>query len=148
MLKVQFFTPTEFDNFINSVISETNSDINKVYCRIPSEKDNTPESIAYRRVRSIANTDTNNVNWAIAIKCVTEDINAISNLIRNNKIKFPEELKEFIENCIAIFNHWDNNYRDDFNLIKEYRDSVKIVKSIEEMDKDELIEYIKQHNIK
>ena len=125
----------------------TDFDIDKMYVRIPNEVDNTPESIAYRRVRSIANTDTNNINWAIAIKCITEDINTISNLIRSNKIKFPEELKEFTENCIAIFNYWDNNYRDDFNLIKEYRDSVK-TKSIDDMDREELLEYIKKHNIK
>lgn len=123
-------------------------DIDKVYCRIPFEMDNTAESIAYRRVRSIAKADTNNVNWAVAIKCVTEDINTISNLIRSNKLKFPEELKEFTENCIAIFDYWDIHYRDDFNLIKEYRDSVKKEKSIEEMDKDELLDYIKKHNIK
>ena len=123
-------------------------DIDTIYCRIPSEIDNTPESIAYRRVRSIANTNTTKVNWAVAIKCLTEDIKTISNLIRNNKLKFPEELKEFTENCIAIFDYWDACYRDDFNLIKEYRDSVKIAKSIEEMNKEELIEYIKKHNIK
>ena len=122
-------------------------DIDKIYCHIPAEIDNTYESIVYRRVRSIANTDTNNVNWAVAIKCVTEDINTISNLIRSNKLKFPKELKEFTENCIAIFNYWDNHYRDDFNLIKEYRDSVK-TKSIDDMDREELIEYIKKHNIK
>ena len=137
------FEPIDRTKFISS-----DADIDKMYCRIPTEIDNSPESIAYRRIKSIANADTNNVNWDIAIKCVTEDINTISNLIRSNKIKFPEELKEFTENCIAIFDFWDNHYRDDFNLIKEYRDSIKLEKSIEEMDKDELIEYIKKHNIK
>lgn len=126
---------------INMIILETS---------IPHylDVDNIPEFLAYERVRIIANADTTNVNWAKAIKYLTEDINTISNLIRSGKLKLPKELKEFTENCIAIFNYWDNHYRDDFNLIKEYRDSVKTEKSIEEMDKDELIEYIKQHNIK
>lgn len=122
-------------------------DIDKVY-RIPSQIDNSPEAVAYRRVKAIANTPTTDINWAIAIKNMTEDVNTISNLIRSNKLKYPKKLKEFTENCIAIFNYWDNNYRDDFNLIKEYRDSVEIEKSIDEMDADELREYIKTHNIK
>ena len=124
-------------------------DIDKVYaCRIPSETDNSPEAVAYRRVRAIANTDTHSVNWAIAIKDATEDINTISNLIRSNKLKYPKELKEFTENCIAIFDYWDKHYRDDFNLIKEYRDSQPKEKSIDEMDADELRDYIKKYNIK
>ena len=126
----------------------SDEDIDKTYYRIPKEKDNSPEAVAYRRVRSIANYDADKVNWAIAIEFVTKDINTISNCIRNNKLKYPEELKEFVENVIAIYNYWDNQYREDFNLIKEYRDSVKKEKSIDDMDVDELREYIKKHNIK
>ena len=127
-------------------------DIDKQY-RIPNEIDNSPESVAYRRIESIANSETSKVNWAIAIKCVTEDVNTISNLIRSNKLKYPEKLKEFVENVIAIYDYWDTQYRDDFCLIKEYRDSIKIEKSIDYMDIDdmtaeELREYIKKHNIK
>ena len=147
MLRVQFFTPTELDDFINSVIPGTDTDIDKQY-RIPNEIDNSLEAVAYRRIRAIANTNTNNVNWAVAIKCVTEDINTISNLIRSNKLKYPKELKEFTENCIAIFDYWDKHYRDDFNLIKAYRDSHPKEKSIDEMNAEELREYIKKHNIK
>ena len=102
LMKVKLFTD------INMIFLETyfpnDLDIDKVYCRIPFEMDNTAESIAYKRVRSIANADTNNVNWAVAIKCVTEDINTISNLIRSNKLKFPEELKEFTKTINNLFN--------------------------------------------
>ena len=137
----------EFVESIESIFQCSDYDIDKQY-RIPNEVDNSPEEIAYRRMKSIANTEANKINWAVAIKCVTEDVNTISNLIRSNKIKHPKKLKEFIENIIAIYNYWDTQYREDFCLIKEYRDSVKTEKSIDEMDADELREYIKKHNIK
>lgn len=134
-------------NELNSNIG-TDTDIDKVPYRVPNELDNSPEAVAYRRMESIANSEETKVNWAVAIKCVTEDVNTISNLIRSNKIKYPHKLKEFVENVIAIYDYWDTQYREDFCLIKEYRDSVKIEKSIDDMDVDELREYIKKHNIK
>lgn len=125
----------------------TDGDIDKMY-RIPTQIDNSPEAVAYRRVRSIANYDATKVNWAKAIELVTRDIHTISNCIRDNKLKYPEELEEFVINVIAIYNYWDNQYREDFNLIKEYRDSAKKGKSINDMNADELREYIRTHNIK
>lgn len=133
-----------------------------VECRIPSQKptdldidksyikelDYSKESIAYRRVRAIANSDTKNVKWDVAIKNLSEDVNTIYKAIKNNNLKFPNELKEFVENCCAIMDFWDTQYRQAFNAIKEYRDSIKTPKSIDDMDADELREYIKTHNIK
>lgn len=115
-------------------------DIDKVYI-------NTEEAIAYRRIRKIANENLNNVRWDKAIEILTQDVNLISYLIKENKLKHPEELKEFVENCCAIFSAWDNIYRPAFNSIKEYRDSVKTQKSIDDMDADELREYIRTHKI-
>ena len=137
----------EFEDFVKSIFKSSDCDIDKMY-RIPNEIDNSPEAVAYRRMKSIANTEAIKINWAVAIKCVTEDVNTISNLIRSNKIKHPNKLKKFVENVIAIYNYWDTQYREDFCLIKEYRDSVKTEKSIDEMDADELRDYIKKHNIK
>lgn len=134
--------PTDWVGFHPS-----DGDIDKTY-RIPKEIDNSPEAIAYRRVRSIANYDATKVNWAVVIELVTRDIHTISNCIRDNKLKYPEKLKEFIENVITIYDYWNTQYRKDFNLIKKYSDSVKKEKSINDMDKDELIEYIRKHNIK
>lgn len=148
MIYVDFINSKELNDFIEHFIEGTDTDIDKVQYRIPNEIDNSPEAIAYRRVESIANSETSEVNWAVAIKCVTEDVNTISNLIRSNKIKYPDKLKEFVENVIAIYDYWDTHYREDFCLIKEYRDSVKTEKSIDEMDADELRDYIKKHNIK
>ena len=115
-------------------------DIDKVYI-------NTEEAVAYRRIRKIANENLNNVRWDKAIEILTQDVNLISYLIKENKLKHPEELREFVENCCAIFSAWDNIYRPAFNSIKEYRDSVKIQKSIDDMDADELREYIRTHKI-
>ena len=146
-IQIGLLSYDEYKDFIESIFKSSDYDIDKV-CRIPNEIDNSPEAVAYRRMESIANSEAAKVNWAVAIKCVTEDINTISNLIRSNKIKNPKKLKEFVENVIAIYDYWDSQYREDFCLIKEYRDSVKTEKSIDEMDADELREYIKKHNIK
>lgn len=115
-------------------------DIDKVYI-------NTEEAVAYRRIRKIANENLTNVRWDKAIEILTQDVNLISYLIKENKLKHPEELREFVENCCAIFSAWDNIYRPAFNSIKEYRDSVKNQKSIDDMDADELREYIRTHKI-
>ena len=125
----------------------SDGDIDKTY-RIPKERDNSSEAIAYRRVRSIANYDATKVNQAVAIELVTRDIHTISNCIKNNILKCPEKLKEFIENVITIYDYWNTQYRKDFNLIKKYSDSVKKEKSIDDMNVDELREYIRKHNIK
>ena len=148
MIYVDFINSEELIDFIKHFTEGTYTDIDKVQYRIPNEIDNSPEAVAYRRIASIANSEKTKVNWAVAIKCVTEDVNTISNLIRSNKIKHPNKLKEFVENVIAIYDYWDTQYREDFCLIKEYRDSVKTEKSIDEMDADELRDYIKKHNIK
>lgn len=145
----------EFLDFLKSVGCEivecripsqepTDSDIDKVYMKEIDSK----ELIAYRRVKAIANTNTNNVRWSVAIKDLTEDVNTIYKAIKDNNLKFPEELKEFVENCCAIMDFWDSKYRQAFNAIKEYRDSVKTPKSIDDMNAEELRDYIRKHNIK
>lgn len=119
------------------------SDIYKNY----NKSNNSIEEIAYRRINSIANANRDNVNWTIAIKCLSEDVNLISKLIKDKDIKHPEQLKEFIENCCAIYEYWDDIYREAFNSIKDYHHNRKI-KSIDDMNAEELREYIRTHNIK
>lgn len=105
------------------------------------------EELPFRRAECIANDNVNNVNWHVAIKCLSEDVCFVSKLIKDKDIKHPEKLKEFIENCCAIYEHWDNVYREAFNSIKDYYHNRK-VKSIDDMNADELREYIRTHNIK
>ena len=125
-----------------------------VIIRIPSDDDidekyeESLEQIAYRRQRAIANTEIDKVNWSVAIKCLSEDVLCIASLIKENKLKYPEEIKEFVENCCSNFNQWDNVYREAFNSIKDFRDSLKKRKSIDDMNAEELRRYIREHNIK
>lgn len=123
-------------------------DIDKVYHHIHDEIDSFPELSAYRRIRSIANAKMKDINFAIAIQYLTEDVKLISKLIKSKRLKHPEELKEFTENAIAIMDVWDNQYHKAFNTIKTFKDSYKAPKSIDEMNVEELREYIKKHNIK
>lgn len=145
----------EFFDFLKSIGYEV------VECRIPSQKPtdididktyvkemDSKESMAYRRVRAIANSNTNNVKWDVAIKNLSQDVNTIYKAIKDNNLKFPGELKEFVENCCAIMDFWDTQYRQAFNAIKEYRDSIKTPKSIDDMNAEELRDYIRKHNIK
>lgn len=111
-------------------------DIDKIY------SDN--ETITYKRIKSIANADTNKVKWNVAADNLITDIKYISNLIKINQIQHPEYLKEFKENCEAIFSYISILYNEYINTINSY----KIPKSIDEMDADELREYIRTHNIK
>ena len=76
-----------------------------------------------------------------------KDIEFIAESIRNNTLKYPKNLEGFVINCCNIFTKLDEIYRDNFNLIKEYRDNIKMNKSIEDMDKDELLEYIRNHKL-
>lgn len=148
MIHIEFINSDKLDDFMKYFIGGTDYDIDKVQYRIPNELDNSPEITAYNRIKTIANMDTNDVCFATAIKILTKDVKLISKLIKDNNIKHPEELEEFTENAIAIMHCWDEQYREAFNTIKEFRDSYKAPKSIDEMNADELREYIKTHNIK
>ena len=137
-------------NEINKIIMLLNLLEQKVV-RIPYDlnidKNQTDENIAYRTVRSIANNEVNNVRWDVAIKLTIKSILLIADLIEYNELNHPEELKEFIENCCAIFEHWDNVYRKAFNSIKHYHHNRKTEKSIDDMNAEELREYIKTHKL-
>lgn len=111
-------------------------DINKIYSEA--------EILSYNRIKSIANADVNKVKWNIAAEHLIADMSYISQLIKLNQIQHPERLKEFKENCKAIAEHICNIYDKYIHTISSY----KIPKSIDEMNADELREYIKTHNIK
>lgn len=135
----------EINKIINAIES-TGARIIRIPCDLDIDKNQTDECLAYRTVRSIANSEVNNVRWDVAIKLTTKSILLIADLIKYNELKHPEELKEFIENCCTIFNHWDNVYREAFNSIKNYHHNRK-TKSIDDMNAEELREYIKTHKL-
>ena len=136
---------SDINEFINTIESAgvevvkmpSDLDMDNLY----STKLGIEEALVYRRINSIANANVNNVNWCIAIKYLSEDVCFISKLIKDKNIKYPEKLKKFIENCCAIYAYWDDIYREDYHHNRK-------VKSIDDMDADELREYIRTHNIK
>lgn len=140
------------EEFFRQLFDLTNQ--KPVVIRIPSDDDideqykTALEEIAYRRQRAIANAEIDKVDWSVAIKCLSADVLYIASLIKENKLKCPEEIKEFIENCCSNFNKWDNVYREAFNSLKDFRDSLKKRKSIDDMTAEELREIIRKHNIK
>ena len=115
-------------------------DIDKVY--------NDTEAIIYRKIKTIAESDVNNVKWNVVSEILYKAVDGIAERIRSNNIKYPEEIKDFVINCCAICEIIDEKYRNNFNLIKDFRDSYRPPKSIDDMNADELREYIKKHNIK
>ena len=140
----------EINKIINAIES-TGAKVVRIPCDLDIDKVHVTklgeELLAYRRIRSIATTDIEDVNWTIAIKCLNEDVCCIYNLIKDNKLKYPKELEEFIENCNAIYEQWDNVYREAFNSIKDYHNNRKTEKSIDDMNAEELREYIKTHKL-
>lgn len=128
----------EFVGFarVPSETKPSDLDIDKIY------SDN--EILSYNRIKSIANADVNKVKWNVAVEHLMTDMSYISQLVNSNQIQHPERLKEFKENCESIFNYISNLYSDYKITINSY----KIPKSIDEMNADELREYIRTHNIK
>ena len=124
------------------------------FARVPSETESSDldidkiygenEILSYNRIKSIANADVNKVKWNVAVEHLMTDMSYISQLVNSNQIQHPERLKEFKENCESIFNYISNLYSDYKITINSY----KIPKSIDEMNADELREYIRTHNIK
>ena len=110
-------------------------DIDKIY------SDN--EILSYNRIKSIANADVNKIKWNVAVEHLITDMSYISQLVNSNQIQHPERLKEFKENCEAIFDYISNLYSEYKITINSY----KIPKSIDEMNADELREYIRTHKI-
>lgn len=127
----------EFVGFarVPSETEPSDLDIDKIYSDI--------EILSYNRIKSIANADVNKVKWNVAVEHLMTDMSYISQLVNSNQIQHPERLKEFKENCESIFNYISNLYSDYKITINSY----KIPKSIDEMNADELREYIKTHNM-
>lgn len=117
----------------------TDIDIDKVYLI------NNSERTAYNRIRDIANKCDQNLRWEIVAKCLHNDICVISELIKDNDIKYPNKLQEFLENCNIVKKCLDYKYNIKYQYIQDFVDNTKIEKSIDDMDADELREYIRTH---
>ena len=122
-------------------------DIDKVY-RIPSQNIVDREKLCYNRAKAIKQSlaEGHKVNWSIVIENVNEDINVIQSLIEENLISDKQSLYQTTKLWQVIYNEFYKHIISDIAEIATFAD--KKEKSIDDMDADELREYIKKHNIK
>ena len=122
-------------------------DIDKVY-RIPSQNVIDREKLCYNRAKAIKQslTEGHNINWSLIIENVNEDINIIQSLIEENLISDKQSLNQTTKIWEFIYTEFHKHMTANIIEISLFAD--KIEKSIDDMDADELREYIKKHNIK
>lgn len=122
-------------------------DIDKVY-RIPSQNVIDREKLCYNRAKAIKQSlaEGHKVNWSLVIENVNEDINVIQSLIEENLISDKQSLYQTTKLWQIIYNEFYKHIISDIAEIATFAD--KKEKSIDDMDADELREYIKKHNIK
>lgn len=115
----------------------TDYDIDKVYIH-------RSEELAYNRVKHMADKAGKDIIWAKAIPLFINDVLAITGLIEENAISHPDKINEFRTNCYRIIQDFCKYLYTQLEIMDNY----KAPKSIDEMDADELREYIRKHNIK
>ena len=122
-------------------------DIDKVY-RIPSQNIVDREKLCYNRAKAIKQSlaEGHKVNWSMIIENVNEDINVIQSLIEENLISDKQTLNQTTKLWQVIYNEFYKHIKSDITEIATFAD--KKEKSIDDMDANELREYIKKHNIK
>lgn len=122
-------------------------DIDKVY-RIPSQNVVDREKLCYNRAKAIRQSlaDGNKVNWSIVIENVNQDINFIQTIIKENLISDKQTLNKTAKIWEFIYTEFHKHMTANIIEISLFAD--KKEKSIDDMDADELREYIKKHNIK
>ena len=127
--------------------SPSDYDIDKVY-RIPSQNIVDREKLCYNRAKAIKQSlaEGHKVNWSVVIENVNEDINFIQCLIKENLISDKQTLNETTKIWEFIYTEFYKHTTANIIEISLFAD--KIEKSIDDMNADELREYIKKHNIK
>lgn len=122
-------------------------DIDKVY-RIPSQNIVDREKLCYNRAKAIKQSLAagHKINWSMVIENVNEDINVIQSLIEENLISDKQTLSQTTKIWEFIYIEFDKHMAA--NIAKIITFANKKEKTIDDMDVDELREYIKKHNIK
>lgn len=108
---------------------------------------NQRELFAYARVNKIAKDIKQYIINKKRIIHFIEDLIYIATSIERNEINYPEKIKEFKENINVIKNIFEEYFNSEIETLNSF-ECPKCPKSIDEMDADELREYIKKHNIK
>ena len=126
------------------------SDIDKVYfmCNpnIPEIANNLANK-SYNRIANIAKHEPKELNLAIVSEYLYYDVGMIAALIQDKVLPNDDRLKQFIDNYQKINEMIGEKYRKNISIIENFYHTPK-EKSIDDMDVDELREYIRTHNIK
>lgn len=122
-------------------------DIDKVY-RIPSQSIIDREQLCYNRAKAIKQSlaEGHKVNWSMIIENVNEDISFIQCLIEENLISDKQSLNQTTKIWEFIYTEFHKHMTA--NIIEISLLADKKEKDINDMDKEELLKYIKKHNIK
>lgn len=126
------------------------SDIDKIYfmCN-PNIKEiaNKLANKSYNRIANIAKHKAKELNLAIVSEYLYYDVGIIAALIQDKALPNDNRLKQFIDDFQKLNEMLGDKYRKNVSIIENFYNAPK-EKSIDDMDVDELREYIKTHNIK
>lgn len=126
------------------------SDIDKLYFMCNpniSEIANNLANKSYNRIANIAKHEVKDLNLAIVSKYLYYDVGMIAALIQDKVLPNDDRLKQFIDNFQKLNEMLGDKYRKNVSIIENFYITPK-EKSIDDMDVDELREYIRKHNIK
>lgn len=126
------------------------SDIDKLYFMCNSNIKEIANNLAnksYNRIANIAKHKAKELNLAIVAEYLYYDVGMISALIQDKVLPNDDRLKQFIDNYQKINEMIGEKYRKNISIIENFYYTPK-EKSIDDMNVDELREYIRTHNIK
>ena len=135
---------------ISSEKKSHDSDIDKVYFMCNPNIQEIANNLAnksYNRIANIAKHEAKELNRAIVAKYLYYDVGIIAALIQDKVLPNDDRLKQFIDNYKKINEMIGEKYRKNISIIENFYHTPK-EKSIDDMDVDELKEYIRTHNIK
>ena len=135
---------------IPSEKKSSDSDIDKFYamCNVNIEKFASKlANESYNRIANIAKHEPKELNLAIVAEYLHYDVGMIAALIQDKALPNDDRLKQFIDNYQKLSEMLGEKYRKDVSIIENFYNTPK-EKSIDDMDVDELREYIRTHNIK
>lgn len=132
---------------LKNILKNTDWDIDKNY-RIPIESLTNREELCYRRIKSIIKSLSEDkiINWDIAFKKVDKDLVYLNTLLKQNLLLNKEEFIKCIKLYKSFYDQYNTCVQTTLNIIESKL--MKKEKSIDDMDADELRDYIKKHNIK
>lgn len=139
MKEILFMFPCDWES--------SDYDIDKTY-RIPSQNIADREKLCYNRAKAIKQSlaEGHKVNWSLIIENVNQDINFIQSLIEENLISDKQSLDQTTKIWTFIYNEFLKHIATNIEKIMTFAN--KKEKSIDDMNAEELREYIKQRNIK